>query len=43
MIYINGTKASKADFARLLEDLKNGKQRVTAHTTKGERLNTSDF
>lgn len=34
MIYINGTKATRADLARLLEDLKNGKQRATAHTTK---------
>jgi hypothetical protein len=34
MIYINGTKASKKDIQRLAEDLKNGKQRATAHTTK---------
>jgi hypothetical protein len=38
MIYINGIKASRADFARLLEELKNGKQRATAHTTKGGAL-----
>jgi hypothetical protein len=38
MIYINGTKASRADFARLLEDLRNGKQSATAHTTKGGAL-----
>jgi hypothetical protein len=34
MIYINGTKATKNDIKRLLEDLKAGKQRATAHTTK---------
>lgn len=34
MIYINGIKASKADIKRLLHDLKNGKNRATAHTTK---------
>ena len=34
MIYINGTKATKSDIARLLADLKNGTQRATAHTTK---------
>jgi hypothetical protein len=34
MIYINGHRASRADLARLLHDLKNGKQRATAHTTK---------
>lgn len=34
MIYINGHMASRADFARLLQDLKNGTQRATAHTTK---------
>lgn len=38
MIYINGIKASKADVKRLLADLKNGKQRATAHTTKGGNL-----
>ena len=38
MIYINGTKASKNDIKRLLADLKNGKQRATAHTTKGGAL-----
>jgi hypothetical protein len=38
MIYINGVKASKADIKRLLADLKNGKQRATAHTTKGGSL-----
>jgi hypothetical protein len=38
MIYINGIKASKADLARLLEELKNGRQRATAHTTKGGAL-----
>jgi hypothetical protein len=34
MIYINGTKATKSDIKRLLADLKAGKQRATAHTTK---------
>ena len=34
MIYINGTKASKEDFARLMQDLANGTQTATAHTTK---------
>ena len=34
MIYINGTKASQEDFARLLQDLANGTQTATAHTTK---------
>jgi hypothetical protein len=38
MIYINGTKASRADLARLLADLKAGKQRATAHTTKSGNL-----
>ena len=38
MIYINGTKATKSDIARLLQDLKNGTQRATAHTTKGGAL-----
>ena len=38
MIYINGTKASRADIKRLLEDLKNGTQRATAHTTKSGNL-----
>lgn len=38
MIYINGAKASRADLARLLQDLKNGKNRATAHTTKGGAL-----
>jgi hypothetical protein len=38
MIYINGTKATKADIARLLADLKNGTQRATAHTTKSGNL-----
>ena len=38
MIYINGTKATKNDIKRLLEDLKNGKQRATAHTTKNGNL-----
>lgn len=38
MIYINGTKASKKDLERLLKDLKNGKQRAKAHTTKGGNL-----
>lgn len=35
MIYINGTKATKNDVKRLLEDLKNGKQRATARTKNG--------
>jgi hypothetical protein len=34
MIYINGIKATKNDIKRLTADLKNGKQRATAHTTK---------
>lgn len=34
MVYINGIKATKNDIKRLLEDLKNGTQRATAHTTK---------
>ena len=38
MIYINGRRASRADLARLLRDLKNGKQKATAHTTKGGAL-----
>jgi hypothetical protein len=38
MIYINGIKATKNDIKRLLEDLKNGTQRATAHTTKGGAL-----
>jgi hypothetical protein len=38
MIYINGTKATKADIKRLLQDLKNGTQRATAHTTKSGNL-----
>ena len=37
-VYINGIKASKSDIKRLCEDLKNGKQRATAHTTKGGAL-----
>lgn len=38
MIYINGIKASRADLARLLAELKKGKNRATAHTTKGGAL-----
>ena len=38
MVYINGTKASRADIKRLLTDLKNGTQRATAHTTKSGAL-----
>ena len=38
MIYINGHRASRADLARLLADLKNGTQKATAHTTKGGAL-----
>lgn len=38
MIYINGHRASRADFARLLQDLQNGTQTATAHTTKGGAL-----
>jgi hypothetical protein len=38
MIYINGIKASKADVKRLLQDLKNGKNKATAHTTKSGNL-----
>lgn len=33
-IYINGIRATKADRARLENDLKSGRQRATAHTTK---------
>lgn len=33
-VYINGRKASKADRARLEKDLKSGRQRATARTTK---------
>jgi hypothetical protein len=38
MIYINGKKATKSDIKRLLADLKAGKQRATAHTTKSGNL-----
>jgi hypothetical protein len=38
MIYINGIRATRADLARLLDDLKNGKQKATAHTTKSGNL-----
>lgn len=38
MIYINGTRATKADLKRLLSDIRNGKQRATAHTTRGGAL-----
>lgn len=38
MIYINGHRASRADLARLLQDLKNGTQKATAHTTRGGAL-----
>jgi hypothetical protein len=38
MIYINGIKATKNDIKRLLADLKNGKNRATAHTTKKGNL-----
>lgn len=34
MIYINGIRASRADLARLLWELKNGKNKATAHTTR---------
>ena len=34
MIYINGTKASREDFERLMRDIANGTQTATAHTTK---------
>lgn len=34
ILYINGRKASKADRARLEKDLKSGRQRATARTTK---------
>ena len=37
-VYINGFRASRADFARLLLDLKNGNQIATAHTTRGGAL-----
>jgi hypothetical protein len=38
MIYINGKKATKADIKRLTADLKSGKQRATAHSTKKGNL-----
>lgn len=38
MIYINGIKASRADLARLLADIRKGTQKATAHTTKGGAL-----
>jgi hypothetical protein len=38
MIYINGIRASKKDLERLLQDLRNGTQRATAHTTKSGSL-----
>jgi hypothetical protein len=38
VIYINGIRASKKDLDRLLKDLKNGKQRAKAHTTKSGAL-----
>lgn len=34
IVYINGRKASKADKIALENDLKAGRQRATAHTTK---------
>ena len=34
MIYINGTKASKQDIKILIKNIKNGKTRAIAHTTK---------
>ena len=34
IVYINGTRATKADRARLENDLKSGRQRATARTTK---------
>lgn len=34
MIYINGTKATKEDMKILLKNIKNGKTKATAHTTK---------
>lgn len=34
MIYINGVKASRADLKRLLWELKTGRNKATAHTTK---------
>lgn len=34
MIYINGTRATRNDFHRLLQDLAKGKNKATAHTTK---------
>ena len=44
MIYINGIKATKSDLKRLSEDLKNGKQRAKAHTTKhGAFAITAEF
>lgn len=38
MIYINGIRATKKDLDRLIKDIKNGKQRATAHTTKSGNL-----
>lgn len=34
IVYINGIRASKADRAKLENDLKSGRQRATARTTK---------
>jgi hypothetical protein len=38
MIYINGIKATRADLKRLLNDIRNGKNRATAHTTRSGAL-----
>ncbi len=38
MIYINGIKASKNDIKRLLWELKTGRNKATAHTTKSGAL-----
>ena len=38
MIYINGSKASREDLKRLLQDLKTGKNSAVAHTTKAGAL-----
>ena len=43
MIYINGIRATRADLARLCEDLKNGKQRATARTQNGITEITTKF
>lgn len=45
MIYINGHRASRADLARLFEDIKNGKNAIKEHhkTAKGAEAITTEF